>query len=142
LRELSMSSEGNGTTGPPGDPEQAGDAGVHLDAEGTLGGYVREHKRPPGFEGLDGEPYTVSLEVERTPNLAAPHEGYLVFPRWAATGLGVVAHLETPTLCRGRSRDAVIEELGELPLRRVKELLDEAILRREAPKGPTSGQTQ
>jgi len=100
--------------------------------EATLGGYLRVHGRPPGFEGADGEPYTVSLEVEKTPNLAAPHEGYLVFPRWAAAGLGVVGHVETPVLCRGKTREIVLQELGAITLQRVKELLDDAIRRRRA----------
>ena len=88
---------------------------LHADPDATLGGYFREHSRPPAFEGTDGEPYTVSPEAEKTPSLEAPYQGYLVFPRWAATGLGVVGHLETPTLLTGRSRDAVIERLGEIP---------------------------
>ncbi len=109
---------------------------IESSPEATLGGYLREHGRPPGFEGADGEPYTVSLEVEKTPNLAAPREGYLVFPRWASEGLGVVGHVETPVLCRGKTGDAVFQELGELPLHRVKELLDEAIRRRRATTDP------
>ncbi len=100
---------------------------VHAHADVTLGGYLEEHNRPPAFEGLDGEPYTVSAEVEQAPNLLAPYEGYLVFPRWAATGLGVVGHLETSTLQRGVSREAVLGELVKISLRRVKQLLDEAI---------------
>jgi len=102
----------------------------HGGPDTTLGGYFEEHSRPPGFEGVDGEPYTVALEAEKTPDLAAPWEGYLVFPRWASTGLGVVGHVETPTLLRGRSREGVLEELGQTPLGKVKELLDEAIRRR------------
>ena len=97
-------------------------------ADLTLGGYLREHSRPPAFEGVDGEPYTVSAEAEQTPNLRAPYEGYLVFPRWAVTGLGVVGHVETGTLERGPSREAVLEALRRLPLRRVKEILDIAIV--------------
>ena len=97
-------------------------------ADLTLGGYLKEHSRPPAFEGVDGEPYTVSAEAEQTPNLRAPYEGYLVFPRWAVTGLGVVGHVETGTLERGPSREAVLEALRRLPLRRVKEILDVAIV--------------
>lgn len=97
--------------------------------DATLGGYIGEHDRPPGFEGADGDPYTVSLEVETTPSLETPFEGYLVFPRWAATGLGVIGHVETPTLVWGRTREEVIDQLGELPLSRVKQLLDEAVAR-------------
>jgi len=114
-----------------GDPSRP----AHGGPDTTLGGYFQEHSRPPGFEGLDGEPYTVALEAEKTPDLAAPWEGYLVFPRWATTGLGVVGHVETPTLLRGRSRESVLEELGKTTLGRVKELLDEAILRRHGSSG-------
>jgi len=103
---------------------------VHGGPDTTLGGYFLEHRRPPGFEGTDGEPYTVALEVEKAPSLSAPFEGYLVFPRWAATGLGVVGHLETPTLVSGSSREGVLQELGKIPLGRVKGLLDDAIGRR------------
>ena len=109
---------------------------IESSPEATLGGYLREHGRPPGFEGADGDPYTVSLEVEKTPNLAAPHEGYLVFPRWASEGLGVVGHVETPVLCRGKTKDAVFQELGELSLHRVREFLDAAIRRRRATTDP------
>ncbi len=119
----------------PDDPPRP----VHGDADTTLGGYIGEHSRPPGFEGIDGEPYTVSLEAERTPDLVHPWEGYLVFPRWASTGLGVVGHLETPTLERGRSQDEVVEALGRLPLGEVRRLLDEAILRRRATASPSPG---
>lgn len=118
----------NGMAGDPAD-EAPAEWDVHAGPDATLGGYFREHNRPPGFEGADGEPYTVSPEVEMTPDLEAPFEGYLVFPRWAATGLGVVGHVETATLVRGRSSEEALERLGELPLLRVKELLDEAIAR-------------
>jgi hypothetical protein len=122
---------GRGAGGHPHPPPAAWDAAGHGAPDTTLGGYFREHGRPPGFEGPDGEPYTVALEVEKTPNLAAPFEGYLVFPKWATTGLGVVGHVETPTLAAGKTRDAVLETLGELPLSRVKGLLDEAVARRD-----------
>lgn len=109
------------------------DRDVLAGADTTLGGYMREHSRPPAFEGMDGEPYSVSPEVEKTPNLGAPYEGYLVFPRWAVMGLGVVAHLETPTLLAADSPDAVLEKLGEIPLLTVKKLLDDAIRRAKLP---------
>jgi hypothetical protein len=103
--------------------------------DSTLAGYLRVHERPPAFSGADGEPYTVSMETENTPDLSAPVEGYLVFPKWATNGVGVVGHVETPTLVRGSSRDAVVREMGELPLTRVRALLDEAIRRKGGP-GP------
>lgn len=100
---------------------------IHAPPDGTLGGYFREHNRPPAFEGPDGEPYTVSPEVEQTPDLSTPWEGFLVFPRWAKSGLGVVGHVETPTLLRGRSKDEVLSELGRTSLHRVQKLLNQAV---------------
>ena len=100
------------------------------DVDGTLGGYMEHHNRPPAFEGPDGYPYTVSVEVEKGPDLKAPFLGYLVFPRWAETGAGIIGHLETPTILRGRSREEVQEELSALTLTRVRELLDTAAANR------------
>ena len=99
-------------------------------ADATLGGYLEVHNRPPAFEGADGHPYTVSIEVEKTANLRAPWVAFLVFPRWAQTGLGVVGHVETPVLWEGTAAEQVVARAGETPLMRVKELLDEAIRRR------------
>lgn len=101
----------------------------------TLGGYFAVHNRPPGFEAVDGQPYTVSIETERTGDLRTPVAGYLVFPRWAATGLGIVGHVETPVLWRGTSRAAVAEEAGALTLHEVQRLLNEAIARRAGEEG-------
>jgi hypothetical protein len=97
--------------------------------DSTLGGYFDVHHRPPAYAGADGHPYTVSLEVERTANLKAPFAGYLVFPRWAQTGVGIVGHVETPTLCECASHDEATRRLGELTLLHVQELLAEAIAR-------------
>ena len=98
-----------------------------LGVDETLGGYLSHHNRPPGFEGSDGHPYTVSLEVEKTPKLAAPFSAYLVFPRWAETGVGIVGHLETPILLDKGSRDAAEKALGALTLFEVQDLLEDAI---------------
>jgi hypothetical protein len=97
----------------------------------TLGGYIDVHNRPPAFEGLDGCPYTVSVEVENAPSLDAPFSGYLVFPRWAETGLGVVDHVESRTVLEGRNPVEVEAGLRSLTLSEVKALLDEAIEKRE-----------
>ena len=104
--------------------------GVGALADATLGGYVKKHDRPPAFEGSDGRPYTVSLEVERSADLRVPWGGFLVFPCWAETGLGIVGHLETPALAEGRTREDVLRRLEDLPLLDVKRLLEEAIMRR------------
>ena len=109
---------GESTNGPP-------------ESDTTLGGYLQIHGRPPAFEGSDGQPYTVSIEIESVSNLLAPHVLYLVFPRWAETGLGIVGHVETPVLCEGRSRDEVQNRVHALPLADVKRLLDEASQRKD-----------
>ncbi len=111
---------------PPGPP-----GGVAEDAQsptdGTLGGYLRIHNRPPVFLGSDGLPYSVSPEVEETADLLEPFSGYLVFPRWAETGVGILGHVETPVLFRGTSRGHVEAGLGALTLENVHDLLEEAI---------------
>ena len=112
-------------TSPSDHPPSAGSS----PADATLGGYFEVHDRPPAYAGVDGHPYTVSLEVERTTNLRAPFAGYLVFPRWAQTGVGIVGHVETPTLCECASHDEAIKKLGELTLLDVQRLLEEAIAR-------------
>ena len=93
----------------------------------TLGGYFRVHDRPPAFEGPDGHPYTVSVEVERVPDLRAPWEGYLVFPRWAENGLGITGHVETPTLWRGTSPEEVRAQAGRSSLRTIQDHLHSAL---------------
>jgi len=95
--------------------------------DATLGGYFAKHDRPPAYAGDDGHPYTVSLEVERTTNLRAPFAGYLVFPRWAQTGVGIVGHVETPTLCECASQEEAMRRLGALTLHEVQQLLIDAI---------------
>ena len=114
----------------PSDPTEGGPPPAVPLADGTLGGYLGLHDRPPACEGPDGYPYTVSLEVEKTPNLQAPFSGYLVFPRWAETGAGIVGHLETPLLLHGKSQEEVTAELEALPRLEVSNLLREAILHR------------
>ena len=93
----------------------------------TLGGYLTLHKRPPAFEGVDALPYTVSIEVEQTGDLRKPVLGYLVFPRWAATGVGIVGHVETPVLCEGQTKGEVEAAVKAMSLLEVKRLLDAAI---------------
>ena len=95
--------------------------------DSTLAGYFRVHDRPPAFEGSDGHPYTVSPEAEKTGDLRAPWIGYLVFPRWAETGLGIVGHVETPILVRDRTEDDVVARLEALTLEEVKDRLDQAV---------------
>lgn len=99
------------------------------ETDASLGGYLAHHHRPPAFEGTDGHPYTVSPEVERTPNLLAPYSGYLVFLRWAESGVGIVGHMETPILLEAASHDEAKASLNALSLLEVQGLLEEAIQR-------------
>ena len=116
---------------PEPDPQEGGPPETESLADGTLGGYLAFHDRPPGFEGVDGHPYTVSLEVEKTSNLLAPFSGYLVFPRWADTGIGIVGHVETPLICEGKTREDVSAQLEALTLLEVTDLLTQAIRHQE-----------
>ena len=93
----------------------------------TLGGYFRVHNRPPAYEGSDGHPYTVSLEVEKTGNLRTPYAGYLVFPRWAETGAGIIGHVETRTLVECATSEEAMDGLDALTLREVQRLLTDAL---------------
>ena len=99
--------------------------------DSTLGGYLRMHDRPPAFEGPDGHPYTVSIEVERTGDLVSPHHGYLVFPKWALTGVGIVGHLESPTLIRSRRAAEARKYLEGLELGAVRAILEGALSERD-----------
>jgi hypothetical protein len=105
--------------------------GVPGAEDSTLGGYLDVHSRPPAFEGMDGLPYTVSVEIEKTGDLLKPFSGFLVFPRWAETGLGIIGHVETGILCNDRSSDKVRDHLHALGLLEVQTLLNTAIQQEE-----------
>jgi hypothetical protein len=100
--------------------------------DSTLAGYFRVHDRPPAYEGSDGHPYTVSVETEKTGDLRAPWTGYLVFPRWAQSGVGIVGHVETSDLVKDASQEAVTEVIGRLTLHEIQALLEDAIARSRA----------
>jgi|TARA_B110000438_G_scaffold300526_1_gene353127 hypothetical protein len=93
----------------------------------TLGSYIEVHQRPPAFEGSDGLPYTVSIEIETVTDLLCPYVAYLVFPQWASTGLGIIGHLQTKVLFRGKTREQVELLISSLELSAVKALLEGAI---------------
>ncbi len=106
------------------DPEAGHDA--------TLGGYIRKHDRPPAFTGSDGQPYTVGVEAE--PADAPEHgwSGYLVFLRWAATGAGIMEHLDSGDLVHGATEEQCRDAVLALSLYEVKAELDAALDRRRA----------
>jgi hypothetical protein len=95
--------------------------------DATLGGYIAAHQRPPAFEGVDGQPYSVEIVIDETGDPAAPVGACLFFVRWSAQA--VAGHLETEFLVRGASASAVREALGRMPLLTVKATLD-AVIRR------------
>ena len=99
----------------------------------TLGGYQEVHTRSPAFEGCDGQPYTVSIEVESVGDPLNPFVGYLVFPRWAESGLGIVGHVQTPVLSKEKGQAEARRAIDDLPLIEVKRLLDEAIRQKDRP---------
>jgi len=121
-------------------PDSEPNADVVVDH--SLGGYFAVHNRPPAYEGTDGHPYTVSMEIQHTGNLRAPFSGYLVFPRWAQSGVGIVGHVETETLVETRTTEEATEQLEALSLHRVQELLEQAIDRWGAPRSDEPPQAQ
>ncbi|HEX6938222.1 MAG TPA: hypothetical protein VF158_02330 [Longimicrobiales bacterium] len=96
----------------------------------SLGGYIARHDRPPAFTGADGQPYTVGLDAEETGDPARPYVGFLVFVRWAATGAGILDHVESGDLTVGATEDEATRALLDLSLYEVKAELDAAIERR------------
>lgn len=96
----------------------------------TLGGYIAEHDRPPAFEGSDGQPYTVAIEVEETGEDDAPFVAFLIFLRWAATGAGIMDHLESDDVAAGETAKAAEHAALDLSLYEIKAILDQAIARR------------
>jgi hypothetical protein len=124
MKDILDSKKGDGSLAAS---EGGGPTPIGSGVDSTLGGYLSHHSRPPAFDGSDGHPYTVSPETEKTPNLLAPYSGYLVFPRWAETGVGIVGHLETPILLEETSQEAADTALKKLTLYEVQGLLEEAI---------------
>lgn len=103
--------------------------------ETTLGGYAAVYGRSAALEGLDGSPYTISLEAEEEDGRWA---GYLVFLRWADTGSAVMGHMETGDLVTGDAEAEVREALEAMSLQEVKALLDRTIeSRRSAERDDT-----
>ncbi len=97
----------------------------------SLGGYFAVHGRAAAFKGADGDPYTVAIETEYEAEADPPWVAYLVFLRWAQTGTAIMGHLETGDLVEGQTEEEVRGTLEQLPLSRVKALLDDTIHRRQ-----------
>ena len=100
-------------------------------SDATLAGYRVEHERPPAFEGADGQAYTVEVDVE--PGDDTPWVAFFVFPRWAATGAGIMGHVESGDVATGSTEDAAREAAEAWTLFEIKGELDAAIARRDGP---------
>jgi hypothetical protein len=98
----------------------------------TLGGYIDTHDRVPAFEGIDGQPYTVDVDTETTGEDERPYAAFLVFIRWAATGAGIMDHVESADVAFGGTEEAARQAALDLSLFEVKAELDAAIRRRQA----------
>ncbi|HUH11603.1 MAG TPA: hypothetical protein VMK65_00780 [Longimicrobiales bacterium] len=107
--------------------EATGEAG-----DVTLAGYTYEHERPPAFEGSDGDAYTVDVAVEETGEAERPFVAYLLFLRWAATGAGIMGHVESGDVASGRTEEEARAATGNLTLWELKAELDAALERRGA----------
>ncbi len=94
----------------------------------TFRGYVETHDRVPAFEGSDGQPYTVDMDTEETPE--GDWVAFLVFVRWAATGAGIMGHVTSEDVARGATEDEAREAALELTLHELKAELDRAIARK------------
>lgn len=101
----------------------------------TLGGYIDKHDRVPAFDGSDGMPYTVDVDTEESDDADRPWVAFLVFLRWAATGAGIMTHLESGDVAYGESDEAARRAARELTLYEIKTELDAAIARRRELEG-------
>ncbi len=100
-------------------------------ADVTLGGYIAKHGRVPAFEGIDGQPYTVDVDVDRLDEAAdPPFAAFFVFIRWAATGAGIMDHCLSEDVARANTEAEARAAALELTLYEVKAELDAAIERR------------
>ncbi|HXJ30555.1 MAG TPA: hypothetical protein VNG35_07945 [Gemmatimonadales bacterium] len=100
--------------------------------DGTLGGYVRVHRRPPAFGGTDGAAYTVSTLVDDDPDPSGRYGAALLFVRWSDAGEKAVGHLETDYLAFGPTPDAALAPVLALSLAAVKSHLDACVAGRGA----------
>lgn len=132
---------GAGGTGAPADTANGvngsanGRRAMGPDPEGkdaTLGGYLAVHDRPPAFEGADGQPYTIAIDVDESDDPRGPWAAFLVFVRWAASGAGIMGHLESGDVAFGDTPEDAYRAALDLSLFEIRAELDAAIARREA----------
>jgi len=90
--------------------------------DSTLGGYLREHERPPAFQGSDGHAYTVEIMVDDTSLGEGTWGAYLFFLRWR--GNEAVGHVESDFLSESDSSEGARATVERLSLHEVKAILD------------------
>lgn len=91
-----------------------------------MGGYLREHERPPAFEAADGDSYTVEIMTEGSGQGAeGSWRAYLFFLRWR--GREAIGHVESEFLATGESEEDVRSALERLTLHDVKDLLSQLV---------------
>ena len=105
------------------------DASADALPDATIGGYMTRHDRPVAMEGMDGEAYTIDVDVEELADDTG-FASFLVFVRWAATGGGIMDHRESDDVVVAPTEQAARDAALALPLERARELLDDAIRRR------------
>ncbi len=94
--------------------------------DATLGGYVREHERPPAFRGRDGDSYTVEIIADRSDGAGGGRWcAYLFFLRWR--GQQPVGHVESEYLTYGETEEEARAGVERLTLKQVKDLLDRLV---------------
>lgn len=93
--------------------------------DATLGGYLREHERPPAFAGPDGGMYTVEILTDSRGEPAKRWYAYLFFLRWQ--GQEPVDHVETDYLSEGADEEEARTAVERLTLHEVKGLLDRLV---------------
>ena len=95
--------------------------------DATLGGYLDTHERPPAFEGVDGQAYSVQMYVDEKPCDDGRFGAAILFVRWSAAGDRPTGHLETEFLAHGDSPAAASSSLRSLTLHQLKARLDKLI---------------
>ncbi len=94
--------------------------------DATLGGYLREHERPPAFEAGAGDSYTVEIITNRMGlNESGLWGAYLFFLKWS--GQEPVGHVESEFLSEAETEEEARAAVEELTLHQVKSVLDRLI---------------
>jgi len=103
-----------------------------VSADGTLGGYERQHGRAPAFGGADGLAYSVATFVDDDPDAQGRYGAALLFIRWSPGADKPIGHLETDYLAFGVTPDAALAPVLALTLQEVKAHLDRCTAARPA----------